>query len=592
MKPASVRAPAENQVREAVDKILTSKAFVNSERMRRFLRHTVDRALGNQPDQLKEYSIGLEVFDRSPDYDPRVDSIVRVEARRLRAKLKAYYAGEGKAEPVRISFPSGSYVPMFQVVVSRSESEEPVAIATDTRPSVAVLPFSSLSTDPENEVFADGLTDELIHALSLLDQLRVVARTSVFAYKGTPVDIRAAGLALGVSSILEGSVRRDGSRVRVTALLVEVATGYELWTEQFDRELTGIFAIQEELAAAICKVLRVHLSGTSVQIVPLDAYQFFLEGLFYSSRLTPQQLKRGVDSFSRALIIEPRFAAAHAGLAGCYAQLMLFGHQRPRDLAPLARAAIQEALSQNPESPDALCWRGFLESAFDWNWAAAERTLRRVLELSPNHVEARQWLAALVLFPQGRIVEARRICLEASRLDPASLVTTTILGLAHYCHGDFVAAGDQLRRAMQIDPAYYGGRRVLASVLLEQGEFEEAVAILESALPLAGEDPRIQAAIGFTLGYAGREAEAQRIAGELEKEAERRYVSPFDRAMVQIGLAHADQALDLLWKAAAERSLWLGMLNVDPLFDELRNHPRFQALLDLVFGKVPPEGHP
>lgn len=587
-----MRGPADDQIRDALDKILDSKGFSNSERMRRFLRYTVGQTLRNQPDQLKEYAIGMEVFDRTAGYDPRVDSIVRVEARRLRSKLKAYYAGEGKEETIRISFRPGSYIPAIEGTSAKVETEERVTISPDLRPSIAVLPFASLSScAAANDVFADGLTDELIHALSRLDQLRVVARTSAFVYKSKSVDVRTAGRELGVASLLEGSVRREGNRVRVTALLVDAASGFELWSGQFDRELTSIFAIQEDLAAEICKVLRVHLSGAATQIVPLDAYQFYLEGLFYSSRATPANLRKGIEGFSRALIIEPRFAAAHAGLAGCYAQLMLFGHQCPRDLAPLARAAIQEALSLNAEHPDALCWRGFLEAAYDWDWPAAERTLRQVLKLNANHVEARQWLAALVLLPTGRVAEALRVSLEATRLDPASLMTNVILGLAYYCQRDFAAATGQFRRNAEIDPGFYGGRRLMASVLLEQGEFEEAAAVLESALPLAGEDPRIHAAIGFTLGYAGREAEASAIASQLDEESKRRYVSPFDQAMIQIGLAQHGPALDLFWQAAEDRSVWLAMLNIDPLFDELREQPRFQTLLDLVFAKVPAEGY-
>ena len=546
MRPANASGPAAAQVQEVLGKIMMSKGFVNSERMQRFLRYTVDKTLAGKTEDLKEYSVGLEVFDRPGNYDPRVDSIVRVEARRLRSKLKAYYAGEGKAETVRITFPSGSYTPVFEGLPVPVTAEAQVRLPADPRPAVAVLPFASLSEDPGNEVFADGLTDELIHALSRLDQLRVVARTSVFQYKHQAIDLRTVGRDLGVTSILEGSVRRDGGRIRVTALLIDVTSGFELWSDQFDREVTDIFAIQAELAAAICRVLRVRLSVGTVQIVPLDAYQFFLEGLFYSSRVTPANLLLGVESFSRALIIEPRFANAHAGLAGCYSQLMLFGNQRPHDLAPLARAAIQEALSINPDLPDALTWRGFLEAAYDWDWLAAEATLRKVIELSPSHSEARQWLAALVLCPLGRIEEARQLSLEAARLDPASLTTNAILGLSYYFHRDFVAATEQFRRTTQIDPGFYGGRRLLASVLLEQGEFEEAVAILESALPLAGDDPRILAAIGFALGYAGREAEAIDISRRLEEESHRRYVSPFDRAIVELGLAHFDRALELL----------------------------------------------
>jgi TolB-like protein/Flp pilus assembly protein TadD len=595
-KATVASAPDESAIRDAVARIDISKPFANSERMRRFLDYTVRKTLSGDRDALKEYSIGLEVFDRPDEYDPRVDSIVRVEARRLRSKLKTFYSAEGRTDPVRIIFAEGSYVPTFAWTsphpAPAPSGEVQVALVTpsgDTRASIAVLPFAMLGCDPDSEYFCDGLTDELIHALSRLDRLRVVARTSVFQFKGAALDVREIGRRLGVESVLEGSVRGEGRRLRITTQLIGVADGFELWGERYDCDSSAALAVQEEIAQTIATILNARLATepksrlSSVPALPKDAYQFYLEGLYFSYRLTPPNQRHAIESFGRALSIEPRFAAAHAGLAGCYCQLAIFGADPPRRTYPLAHAAVGQAIGLDPDLPDGHLWLGFLKAVHDWDWRQAEDFFSKAIELSPSFADARYWFGGVVLNPLGRFREAKLQFHKALELDPASLVTNGGLAGTYYLENDLDAAAEQFRRTIELDPRQYGARRMLGLVLLQQGEFEKAISTLEEALPLAGGDPRVRATLGLTLGFAGREAEAVAVAEGLEAEARVGYVSPYDRAAVQIGLGNQDGACALLEDAAAERTPWLAMLKVDPMFNELRTEPRFQALVDHIF---------
>jgi len=264
-----------------LEKILASEPFAHSGRISRFLRFVVEHTLAGRGGELKEYLIGVEVFDKAASYDPRIDPIVRVEARRLRAKLKRYYETAGRDDGVRIEFPKGGYVPLFQTRAPAPEGGE-------TGPTIAVLPFVNRSADPQDEYFSDGLTDELIHALTKVEGLRVVARGSAFQFKGKPYDVRQVGEQLQVGVVLEGSVRRSGNRLRITAQLVNVADGLYLRSETYEREMKDIFAVQDEIAGAIAQTLRVRMGRRAPRRTGdnLQAYHLYLKGRHQVNRRT------------------------------------------------------------------------------------------------------------------------------------------------------------------------------------------------------------------------------------------------------------------------------------------------------------------
>jgi adenylate cyclase len=251
-------------VREQLARIVNSPGFVSSARLRRFLTHVVNRTIHGDLDSLKEFSIALEVFDRSSDYDPNIDAIVRVEARRLRAKLKAYYENEpGRNDPVLIALRPGSYVPVFRRLDKQQrDRQETGATIQFGAASVAVLPFVNMSPEPEQEYFCDGMTEEIINLLTHVAELKVIARTSAFQFKGMSVDIREVGRRLDADLVIEGSVRKSGDQLRITAQAIQTESGHHLWSETFRRELKDVFAIQEELAQSVVGLLRLHMPST------------------------------------------------------------------------------------------------------------------------------------------------------------------------------------------------------------------------------------------------------------------------------------------------------------------------------------------
>ncbi len=584
--------PAE-AVRQALAQILESKEFAQSERMRRFLTFAVERHLSGDRESLKEYTIGLEVFDRPSSYDPRVDSIVRVEARRLRRKLRAYYEQAGGEQTVKITLPEGTYAPVIALASAKVApvAEKAPAAPRDER-AIAVLPFVNLSADRENELFADGLTEELITALAQAPPLRVVSRTSAFQFKNTAEDVRQIGEKLGVSKVLEGSVRRAGDALRVTAQLVNVQDGMQVWSERFDRRMEDIFALQEEIAGAIAGVLRVKLSQAGTEwrpnhVVPGMAVRHVLEGRHFLQKMTPASLRRSIECFQAALTVDHRFAAAHAGIAVALMQMSLFGDVSPASVAVQARSQIEQAI----ELDDRIAWpyicRALLRSAIQWQWQVAETDYRQAIEMNPSIPDAHYFYAVALLAPLGRFDEAEEQLREALELDPGALIPNTGLGIVHYLRGDNDAALEQFEHTMSLSPQYYGAHRMMSYALIRQGDCHAAVELLESALPLSEGDPRLKAALGYAYGRCHHKRQADETLASLEQLTQTTYVAAYDRAMVHLGLGDLDQAGEFLNAAVREKECWLIYANADPVFDPIREHPSFQKLLSKVFPSEP-----
>lgn len=589
-KPAGV--PAE-VVRQALAQILESKEFAQSERMRRFLTYAVDRQLAGDRDSLKEYTLGLEVFDRPATYDPRMDSIVRVEARRLRRKLRTYYEQGGDEQKVKITLPEGSYAPVFTQTSAEAQktAEKPPEAIRDER-AIAVLPFVNLSADPENEFFADGLTEELITALAQAPQLRVVSRTSAFQFKNTAEDVRNIGEKLGVSKVLEGSVRRAGDALRVTAQLVNVKDGLQVWGDRFDRHMEDVFALQEEIAGAIAGVLRVKLAQPGGEwrpnrVVPGMAVRHLLEGRHFLQRMTPASLRRSVECFQAALTVDPEFAAAHAGIAASLMQMSLFGDVSPASVALQARSRIEQALRLDQRIAWPYICRAMLRSGILWSWKEAEEDYRKALEMNPSIPDGHYFYAVALLAPLGRFDEAEAQLKLALELDPGALITNTGLGIVHYLRGDNDAALEQFEHTLTLSPQYYGAHRMMSYALIRQGDCREALKLLEAGQPLAEGDPRLLSALGYAYGRCGLRRKAQEVLTQLEDASRETYVAAYDRAMAHLGLDDLDNACEQLQVAVREQECWLIYANTDPVFEPLRGRPCFTRLLETVFGSEP-----
>ena len=328
-----------SEVRLQLERILASKGFANAERMSRFLRFAVEHTLENRAAELKEYVIGVEVFDRTGSYDPRLDPVVRVEARRLRSKLASYYEEEGKADALLIDFPKGAYVAVFR---NRTETTRTPA-ASQKRSTIAVLPFANLSAGSKNDYFSDGLTQELIHLLTKVDGLRVVAWNSSSQLKGKTPDPYSVGQQLKVGSVLTGSIRGANDKLRITAQLVNTADGYYLWSETYDREMKDVFAIQEEISSAIVKTLSDKLASKAPELKSsarnLEAYNLYLKGRFHWNKRTGVGLHRSIQYFTDAIAVDQDFAMAYSGLADSYSLLADYGLMHPSEAMPKAKAA-------------------------------------------------------------------------------------------------------------------------------------------------------------------------------------------------------------------------------------------------------------
>jgi serine/threonine protein kinase/Tfp pilus assembly protein PilF len=452
------------------------------------------------------------------------------------------------------------------------------------RRAIAVLPFVNASPDPDTEYFSDGMTDELIDALTKVEGLRVASRTSVFALKRRESDVRTLGALLGVAVVLEGSVRRAGNRLRVTARLTDVADGRHLWSERYDRDAGDVFAVQDEIAGTIVRTLRGTLLGDLGDLTPrrytanLGAYNLYLKGRYCWNKRTADGLTEAIAWFEAAIREDPGYALAYSGLADCFALHVDYrgmpvteAMERSRELA-LKALALDDSLA---EAHTSIAWVNFL---YDWDWPKAERGFRRAIELNPRYATARQWFAWL-LVSQGHTEAAIAEGRTAAELDSASVSIRRSLGWLNYYARRPEAAADQLQRALAMDPTSEENHRILGLVRTQQERYEEAAAAFREAIAGASESAYARGALARALAFAGRTGEARALLAELQEDSRRRYVSPVALATANIALGNADEAFRWIEQARVERRGWLAYLRVEPIFDPIRGDPRFAELL-------------
>ncbi len=451
--------------------------------------------------------------------------------------------------------------------------------------SVAVLPFLSLSGDPENEFFADGITEDVIAQLSKIRSLKVISRTSVMMFKKREHSLREIGAMLSAATLLEGSVRRAGDRVRIVAQLIDAETDRHLWAETYDRQLTDIFAIQSDVALQIAAALRAELSPEEESRIhreptrDLQAYQLYLQGRHWFVSHTAAGLRQAIDYFSRAIARDPAFALAHADLAQAYLEVALasgIGLMHPREAFALASDSVAMALALDGTLGEAHCMLGFLKYVHDFDWAGAEMEFKRALELSPGSADAHD-LYGRLLAAQGRHDEAIRLEARAQELDPLS--HRTDLASALLRAGRYEEAVAAARHAVELDPQYGRARATLGWAYLKVGRTEEGLAELEQGAALTQHDPMFLGQLGEAYGLTGRVEQAHDVLRQLTEHARHEYVTPYYRAYVHTGLGEFDLAIDCLEQALAESSGGLYGLKASFLFEPLRGHPRFTALL-------------
>jgi serine/threonine-protein kinase len=450
---------------------------------------------------------------------------------------------------------------------------------------IAVLPFENASPDPTNEYLSDGITDELIDALTKVNGLHVASRTSVFAFKGTRRDVRVIGAQLGVSAVLEGTVRRAGNRLRITARLTDVGDGRHLWSERYDRDLEDIFVIQDEIAQTIVGTLRSHLLGTLGSVVPrhytenVRAYNLYLRGRYHWNLRTPEDIARAIEYFQQAIDEDPDYALAYTGLADAHAIQVDYRGLPVAEGMERAKTEARRALELDEtlaEAHTSLAWVNFI---YEWDWAAAHREFRRAIELDSRYATAHQWYAWLHL-AMGRVDEALSEGRLAVELDAAAVSARRGLGWLHYYARRPATAIQHLQLARAIDPEAEETHRVLGLAYIQAGRYDAAERVLREAVRLSEEPgPYSLSTLGHLAALTGDRGTAQRIADDLlGDQLAGRYVSPVALATVYLGLQEFDRVFAALERAYQERRGWLAYLNVEPLLDPVRDDDRFRHL--------------
>jgi serine/threonine-protein kinase len=457
------------------------------------------------------------------------------------------------------------------------------AIFAGPERTVAVLPFTDLSAGRSYEYLGDGITDELIRVLAQVDGLRVASRTSVFAFKDARRDVRSIGAELGVAFVLEGSLRLAGGRLRVTAMLTDVANGRALWSERYDRAADDVFAIQDEIARQIVDTLRTRLLTPVGEPVAkrytsnVRAYQLYLQGRFAWNQRTDGSIAEAARLFEEAIAADPEYALAYTGLADCHALSVDYRSLSVKGGMERARAEAKRALELDDELAEAhtsLAWVTFI---YDWDWPEAGRHFRRAIELNPRYATARQWYA-WVLLAEGRIDDAIGQARLAFELDPASISIRRSYGwLLVYTRPEL--AVEQLRRSVELNPTQFETHRLLGMALTAVGAYADAEASFREALRLEPGDTYSMGHLGRLLVLAGRRPEAEAIRAELEDRRTREYVSPVPLAILATALGDVDGAFEWLEEALEHRRGWLAYLRVEPVVDPLRRDPRFTTLL-------------
>jgi TolB-like protein/Flp pilus assembly protein TadD len=469
------------------------------------------------------------------------------------------------------------------------------ASANAAAKSIAVLPFENLSEDKANAYFADGIQEEILTRLAKIADLKVISRTSTQRYQSKPGNLSEIAKQLGVANILEGSVQKAGDSVRVSVNLIQAASDSHLWADTYDRKLTDIFGVESEIAKAIAETLQAKLTGSeehALSVRPTDnpvAHQLYLKGRFFWNKRTANDLEKSVDYFNQAIAADPKYALAYVGLADAYVLMPLYGGSAPRDCYPQAKAAAKRALQLDDALGEAHNSLARVLWSYDFDFSAGNREYQRAIELNPNYATAHQWYGSNLVC-LGRFDEAIAEVKRALALDPLSLVINTDLGNTYYWARRYDEAIEQLRRSLEMDPGFYYAHWNLGSALAAKGDLDAAIGEYQNALALSG-DPRLLALLAYAYGSSGNKAEAMKILDQLTALSKQRFVSAYSIALVYLGLGEKNQALHFLEKSYEDRdAVSIAFIKVHPFFDPLRGDPRFEALVEKIFGATKTHG--
>ncbi len=573
---------ASELVLQQLKRILESELFRRSDRLRRFLQFSVEATLNGDSERMKEYIIGLEVFDRGPSFDSRVDPVVRVEARRLRAKLTQWHETEGRESTILIELPTGAYSAVFKLRSARPHTG-PNTIAEKT---IAVLPFTNLNGDPEMDYFSDGLAEELIHVLTRVKGLHVVAWPSALRMKGQEQDIAAIRSRLRVDNILRGSVRRFGDRLRMTAQLIDTTDEHYLWSEAWDRSASDLLLIELEIAGVIVQKLRMDEGESVTREIASpksdsEVHALYLKGRFHLNKRSPEGLQAAVKYFERAVTADAKSALAWAGLADAHALIATYGITRPTNAILAAENAAKNAIALDATLAEPFTSLAFVRG-YEWKWREAGDLYRQSIALNPGYATAHHWYASDYLVRLGRIGEAIVELDKAIALDPLSSIKLEGRAYLSMVGKDFDDAKRRYEELLEHDRWFYMAWSSLGRLYTHLREYEKAIEMYQTARSIAGDFPKILGALGQTLALAGRCNEARAVLASLHATSETQYVGHATFALIHLGLGELDLALRRLQQSVDAHEISATGLNIHPAWDALRPDSRFQALVKQV----------
>lgn len=469
---------------------------------------------------------------------------------------------------------------------SSPPSKDAVA-AGDTLRSIAVLPFVNLSTDPNSEYFADGITDELTAALDRVDGLRVAARTSAFAFKGKPADIREVAERLRVRSVVEGTVRKDGNRLRIAARLIDATSGYRLWSEEYERQMSDVLTVQSEIARAIATALQQQIAPEHPAQFERDisrdpqAYELYLKGRYAWHRRTERSLSEARAHFEQAVERVPSYARAWSGLGDAYAVSAFYDYVPPREGYPRAEEAARRALELDSTLAAPHATLGYVNLYYHWNWPVAEAEFQRAIRLAPEYSTAHQWFGNF-LTAMGRFDEAKAAFQRATESEPLSLIAAAASGWSRYFARAYDEAEQAFVRTLELEPNYELAHLWRGQTYDVRGQPDLALKELTRAVDLSKRSSLTLAALAHALAVAGQRDSARHLVAEIEGRRAAQYVPPYEIAKVYVALGDTTEALDWLERAFRDRAHSMVFLKVDPQLSGMERNPRYAALLARV----------
>jgi TolB-like protein/Tfp pilus assembly protein PilF len=566
----------DDKIRQQLRRILNSKSFRQVDRLQSFLAFIVEEMLAGRGDKLKEFLVGVEVFGKEASFDPRMDPLVRVQARRLRARLVRYYREEGQNDEIIVELPKGGYEPVFHRR-DAAGMKRSVAAALTSRNTILVKPFEDDSPSHDLGYFCNGLKHEIVNALAKLDGFRLAASELV-------QDGQDAAGHMNVAMIVSGSVRKSRDTVRITSSLIDSTSNCYLWSDFIDAELQDVLRVQEEVAQRILQKLQAEYSGTGATRAArrptenLAAHNLYLQGRYHLNQRTEQGLSKAVEFFDKAIGEDPHHAPSYSGLADAHGLLAHYGVLAPAEICTKAASNAAWSVLLDDESAEAHTSLAHVKATQDWDWRGAEREFQRAISLNPRYATAHHWYAMSCLVPLARLDEALEELQRALALDPVSSIISRDLAVTHYYKRDFELALEQCDHTIEQNPHFAAAYWTLGLVQDEREDFDEAIAAFQRAIQLSPPSPRIQGALGRTFARAAKPRQAHKILDDLKEQSKRRYVSPFEIASIYFALKQLEQGFQWLTKAFQDRCFELVAVKVDPKFDSVADDPRFTAL--------------